>query len=59
MTTLIAILLYRLGRKPKCTIFIDEQTFMYGYGKLYGWTGVWQYNLPARIARKIEKQHQN
>lgn len=49
---LIAILLHKLGKKPKCTIFIDEKTYMYGYGKLNGWIGMWQYNLPKWYVKK-------
>jgi len=51
-TELVAISLHKLGFQPIMTHFIDEHTIMYGYGKLNGNIGVWQYNLPLPYARK-------
>ena len=45
----IAICLYKIGVKPKCTSFIDEETIAYGYGKLNGWVGLWEYQIPFNI----------
>jgi hypothetical protein len=56
MKTFIAILLYRLGCKPKCTMFIDENTIMYGYGKCHS-IGVFEYNLPKGISDKLNKKY--
>jgi hypothetical protein len=50
---IIAIVLYKIGVKPKCTHFIDEETVSYGYGKLDGWMGLWQYQIPFNV--KSEK----
>ena len=46
---LIAISLYKMGKKPKCTSFIDEETIVYGYGKLNGWVGLFEYQIPFNI----------
>ena len=46
---IIAICLYKIGIKPKCTSFIDEETIAYGYGKLNGWIGLWEYQIPFEI----------
>jgi len=46
---IIAICLYKIGIKPKCTSFIDEKTIAYGYGKLNGWIGLWKYQIPFNI----------
>lgn len=43
----VAICLYKLGKKPCATMFIDEVTVMYGYGKCHN-IGVFEYNLPSR-----------
>ena len=51
MKTLIAIILYKLGFKPKCTTFIDEETITFGYGKIYGWTGNWEYEIPPKYLK--------
>ena len=51
-TDLIAIILHKIGKKPKCSHFIDGETIMYGYGKLDGDIGVFQFNLPIWYAKK-------
>jgi len=56
-TELIAICLHKIGMRPSCTHFIDEETIMYGYGKLNGDIGVWQYNLPCWYANKYFNIH--
>lgn len=48
---IIAILLFKLGFKPKVTKFIDEYTFMYGYGKCES-IGYFEYNLPHKYLPK-------
>lgn len=52
---IIAVLLYKLGFKPKATLYIDEQTVMFGYGKCYE-VGRFKYNLPHKIANKLRKR---
>lgn len=54
---IIAICLHKLGKKPNVTTFIDERTLMFGYGKLNGNIGIWQYNLPRYyVLKNIFKQ---
>ena len=47
----LAICLYKLGKKPSATMFIDEVTIMYGYGKCHD-VGVFEYNLPAKYVKR-------
>ena len=48
----IAIMLYKLGVKPNVTLFIDEDTLSYGYGKTDGGLGLWEYQIPFNIKSK-------
>lgn len=47
----VAICLYKIGVKPSATMFIDEVTVMYGYGKCHN-VGVFEYNLPSKYVTK-------
>lgn len=47
----IAIVLFKIGIKPKVTIFIDEHTLSYGYGKMDG-IGLWEYQIPFKYTNK-------
>lgn len=51
--SIVATFLYYIGIRPKIVRFIDEKTFMFGYGKLNGGIGYWQYNLPPKL-NKLE-----
>ena len=52
----IAIGLYELGFNPNLTLFIDEESFSYGYGEMNGWIGIWEYHIPFWYSKKyIEK----
>lgn len=46
---------YFSDRKLKCTSFIDEVSFSYGFGKLNGAIGVFEYQLPFWFTKKFEK----
>lgn len=52
MKAFIAIIYYKLGFKPKCTTFIDEETISMGYGKCH-YIGVFEYPLPPKYIKKI------
>lgn len=52
----IAICLYKLGKKPNVTMFIDEHTVMYGYGKCFD-CGFFEYNLPAIYIKKKNNEN--
>jgi len=45
----VAIILYIIGVQPYCTTFIDGETMVYGYGKLDGWVGLFEYTIPFNI----------
>lgn len=47
----VAICLYKIGKKPCATMFIDEVTIMYGYGKCHS-VGVFEYNLPEKYVKR-------
>ena len=49
-----AILLYKIGVKPSCSTFIDEETITVGYGKLDS-VGYFQYDLPRKYVHKLFK----
>lgn len=53
MNEIIAIILYKIGVTPKMTRFIDGETLMFGYGKLNGGIGIWEYNLPEKYSAKL------
>lgn len=50
----VGICLYRLGKKPSATMFIDEVTIMYGYGKCHS-VGVFEYNLPSKYVKSNDR----
>ncbi len=52
MKTLIAIILYHLGKKISVSTFIDEDTITAGYGKLDS-LGFFKYPLPKKYIIKI------
>lgn len=47
----VAIFLYKIGKKPCATMFIDEVTVMYGYGKCHS-VGMFEYNLPSKYVKR-------
>lgn len=49
--TLIAIFLFKIGVPHRTTMFIDEVTLMYGYGKCLGY-GAFEYELPAKYVKR-------
>lgn len=49
--SIIAIILFKIGVRPRATMFIDEETIMYGYGKCYD-VGVFEYHLPSKYVIK-------
>lgn len=51
MKDFIAIALFKIGVKPKCTSFIDGETLAFGYGKLDGDIGLWEYQIPFRYTK--------
>ena len=51
MKILIAKILYKIGRKPHVSTFVDEETITMGYGKL-DFDGLFQFPLPLKIIRK-------
>ncbi len=51
----IALILYYLGKKPGSTSFIDGSSVSYGYGKMRGTIGIWQYQLPFGFVEKRRK----
>lgn len=53
--TAIAIILFKLGVRPSATLFIDEETIMYGYGKCHS-VGVFEYNLPAKYVKRKQNR---
>lgn len=56
MKRFIASVLYCLGFQYSVTMFIDEHTFMYGYGPCHG-IGVFEYPLEYQwILNRIEKK---
>ena len=55
MKTVIAIVMYWIGFKPKISTFIDEETVTYGYGQLYS-MGDWEYEIPHRFLKKDAKR---
>ena len=54
MKTLIAIILFKIGIPYRATLFIDEKTVMYGYGKCYD-VGVFEYPLPTKYVKPKNK----
>lgn len=50
MKTFIAILLFKIGVKPRATMFIDEVTVTYGYGKCYSF-GAFKFPLPSKYVK--------
>lgn len=44
----IAIGLYKLGVKPNCTIFIDEETVSFGYGEADS-VGLFDFQIPFEV----------
>jgi len=53
---IIAICLFFLGKKPNATLFIDEETIMYGYGRCHS-VGVFEYNLPYKYVKAKRDKH--
>lgn len=51
----IAIVLYSICIRPKCTLFIDEYTYMYGYGECHS-IGVFEYPLPNKYIEREEEE---
>ena len=49
MKTIIAILLFKLGKKPYCSSDMSSNP-TYGYGKL-DWYGYWEFPLPNKYIR--------
>ena len=45
MNDIIAKILFKIGIKPKLTSFIGGD-MSYGYGKMNGNIGIWQFQLP-------------
>lgn len=52
MRSCCAVLLYKLGFKPYCSIFVDEETITAGYGKL-SFNGDFKYPLPSKYVKKV------
>lgn len=51
---IVALFLYFIGKQYKTSVFIDEVTLTYGYGKL-DTIGCWEYQLPFWFTKKFKK----
>ena len=49
--SLVAVIMYLIGIKLKCSTFIDEVSITAGYGKINDF-GEFQYPLPKRYIKK-------
>ena len=49
-----AVVMYKIGKTPSCSTFIDEVSIPAGYGKLND-VGSFKYDLPKRYVRKLFK----